>query len=114
MSTTLMTAPNPDISKAKSPVDVVNAMASDPVIRDAILSAFTALLTGDKALFQTRTFWAALITPVVGFLAACYAAGLDGATVGAITTVMVSGAMIVMRSITKAPVTGVVVAASKS
>ena len=83
-------------------------------MRTAILSAFTGLLSGDKSLLGTKTFWAALIVPAVGYIAAHYFAGLDNGTVGAIDTVLELLAMVGMRAITKTPVTGIVTPASKS
>lgn len=105
-----MTNPNvvqPAIVAASTTNDVIRAMADDPGLRGAVLQAFDAALGGDKSMLQSKTFWAALFTPIVGGLAARYAAGLDGATVGAITTVLTSAAMIAMRAITNSRVTSV-------
>lgn len=104
----------PAIVAASTTNDVIRAMADDPGLRSSVLGAFDAILGGDKALLQTKTFWAAIFTPIVGALAARYAAGLDGATVGAITTVLTSAAMIAMRTLSKTPVTGVVTPASST
>lgn len=115
MSTT--TAPNVDnsaIVQASTPRDIVTAMVNDPGLRTAILSAFTGLLTGDKSMLQSKTFWAAIITPIVGWLVTRYAIGLDPTTVGAIDTVLEMAAMVGMRAITNAPVTGIINPASKS
>lgn len=107
MSDTTADTPKPAIIAASTQNDVIRTIANDPDLRSAVLAAFTGLMSGDKSLLGTRTFWAALITPIVGALAARYAVGLDGATVGAIATVLTSGAMIVMRTVTQAPVTSV-------
>lgn len=107
VSDTTADTPKPAIIAASTQNDVIRTIANDPDLRSAVLAAFTGLMSGDKSLLGTRTFWAALITPIVGALAARYAVGLDGATVGAIATVLTSGAMIVMRTVTQAPVTSV-------
>lgn len=113
------TTTNPDVAKpaivaASTPNDMIRAMLADPSLTSTILSGVTGLLGGDKSMLQSKTFWAAILTPIVGALAARYAAGLDGATVGAITTVLTSAAMIAMRWVTKTPVTGIVTPASAS
>lgn len=105
---------NPAIVAASTPNDVIDVLLHDKSLMDIVLSGLGALTGGDKSLLGTKTFWAAIFTPVVGALTARYAAGLDGATVGAITTVLTSAAMIAMRYITKAPVTGIVTPASSS
>jgi len=61
----------------------------------------------DIGLLQSRTFWAAILTPIVSGLAAKYGAGLDNATVGAITTLLGTLAMIGMRYVTNRTVTGI-------
>lgn len=115
MSTT--TAPpnvdNSAIVQASTPRDIATAMVNDPGLRTAILSAFTGLLSGDKSLLGTKTFWAALITPVVGTIVSRYFVGLDDATVAGIDTFLEMAAMVGMRYITKTPVTGIVTPASK-
>lgn len=112
MSQTTNNIPKPSIVAASTPNDVIGALLNDKGLMNTVLSGIGALAAGDKSLLGTKTFWAAILTPIVGALAARYAAGLDGATVGAITTVLTSAAMIAMRYVTKAPVTGIVAPAS--
>ena len=114
MSTTPNDVRKPAIIAAQTNNDVLRAIADDPNLRNAVVGAFGAILTGDKALFGTKTFWMAIFTPIVGALAARYLGGADPGTVGTVATVLTSAAMIGMRLVTKAPVTGVVTPASAS
>jgi hypothetical protein len=104
------TTPTPAIVKAQTPADIAAAMLNDPGLQSAIMG----LLDGDKSLLQSKTFWAAIITPSVATLVAHFALGLDAGTVGMIDTGLEMLAMIVMRAITAKPITGIVSPASKS
>lgn len=111
------TTTNPDVAKpaivaASTPNDVIRAMLADPSLTSTILSGVTGLLGGDKSMLQSKTFWAAIVTPIVATIVAHYFVGLDNATVGAIDTVLEMAAMIAMRWVTKTPVTGIVSPAS--
>lgn len=105
------------IDLAKSAPDKAVAMSGDiaelkrfaddnPAIDSALKDAFTAVMA-DRSLLGTKTFWVTLLTPVVGFVVSYYGLGLDGSTVGAITTVTGTAAAWVMRYVTKTPVASV-------
>lgn len=99
--------PNPAVVAASTNSDVIHAITNDPGLKAAVVSAFTGMLNGDKSMLQSKTFWAAIIVPVVASLAGHYAAGLDAGTIGEIDTVLEGIAMIVMRVFTTKPVTSV-------
>lgn len=105
-------APNDAITAARSVADLAVAMSASPALKAAILAAAGQLLAGGgKALLTSKSFWAALVTPVITFVVTYYGFNLDGATVGALTTLATSGMAILMRIVTKTPISGVVSAA---
>lgn len=99
------------VAEASTNNDVIAAIASDPDLKAAVAAAFTGLLKGDKSILESKTFWAAIVVPVVASLAGHYAAGLDAGTIGEIDTVLEALAMIAMRFFVTKPVTSVLTVA---
>lgn len=104
MSTTTTTAPSPAIIAAQTPADVARAALADPALNAALMQLLTA--PDAKGLLQSKTFWAAILTPIVSGAVSYFALKLDPATIGTITTLLEVGAMVAMRVVTKAPVSG--------
>lgn len=96
----------PAITAAKTPGDIARAAAADPDLNAALFQLLTA--PDAKGLLQSKTFWTAILTPVVSGAVSYFALKLDPATVGTITTALEVVAMIMMRVITKTPVAGLV------
>ena len=99
-------APVPAIAAASTPRDIIRAASADP----ALANALTGLVTTDdpKALLASRTFWAAILTPVVSGAVMHFGLAWDPATIASVTTLLEMVAMVAMRFVTRAPVTGVV------
>lgn len=96
-------APVAAIGRAQSFADIARAAADNPALRDALMQVLTA--PSVKSVFTTRTFWASVLTPGITFAIAYLGLNLDGATVGAITTLATTVAMIAMRLVTTGPAT---------
>lgn len=113
MSTTTSNAPmiNPDgaiqsIATASTPRDIARAAAADPDLNAALFQLLTAPNT--KGLLQSKTFWAAILTPIVSEGVLYFGLKIDPATVHLITMLLEGIAMVAMRVITKTPVAGLV------
>ena len=100
------TTPSPAIVAASTPNDVIRAMVDDRGLRNTVLQAFDALAAGDKSMLGTRTFWAAILTPIVTIVGG-RVFHLDNDTTMTIATALTSIAMIGMRAVTKTAVTSV-------
>jgi hypothetical protein len=98
------TAPKPNlqdhlVAAARSmPELIASAQAMDPALAEQ--------LTG-KALVYSKTVWGTPIVMVVSWAASRYALGWDPATCSAVAGAITWGAVIVLRSITRAPIVGV-------
>lgn len=119
MSTTTTPSISPNIPvqaivTATTPGDVIRAMTDNPELRGAVLSAFQGLLSGDKSMLQSKTFWAAILMPVLTGLVSYFGLNLDAQTIGVVVVLMSAAAanMIAMRLVTKTPVTGIISAKS--
>lgn len=103
---TTIESPKADIIGAATPGDVIRAAEADPALKSVLIQGLTSLLT-NQSLIGTRTFWVALVTPFISFGVARLGFGLDETTCAEIAAGIVSVAMVVMRTITKTPVTSV-------
>jgi hypothetical protein len=77
---------------------IAAAQVSDPALAEQ--------LTG-KALVYSRTVWGTPIVMVVSWAASRYALGWDPATCSAVAGALTWAAVIALRAITKAPISGV-------
>ena len=110
MSQSTNDIPKAAIVATKTNNDVIAAITNDPDLQNALKGGVLDLLNGNKAMFQSKTFWMALLMPVATALVAHFGLALDGDTVKALVGLMSLAAanMIGMRAITKTPISGVV------
>lgn len=87
-----------------APALIAAAKTADP--------ALAAFLSG-KSLAQSKTVWVSILTPIIAALVTRYGLNWDAATVGEVATGLTTLAMILMRSITSTPITGVVTPATR-
>lgn len=106
MSTTTLTTPQPAITKANTPLDVVRAMENDPAIQSAILTGVKAVLA-NKAALRSKTLWVSILSPVVMAVFAHFGLTPDQATVADIVTTGMSVVMAGLRLVTTTPITSV-------
>lgn len=106
MSTTTTETPSPAIAAAQTPADIARAALADPALNAALMQLLTA--PDAKGLLQSKTFWAAILTPVVSEGVLYFGLKIDPATVHLITMLLEGIAMVAMRVITKTPVAGLV------
>jgi len=106
MSITSTDVPKLAITNANTSGDIVRAAKIDPVLLNDLLTGLMSALA-DKSLLGSKTFWVSIFTPVISWAVTYFALGLDGTTCGLIASVAASLAMMVMRYLTKTPVTSV-------
>jgi hypothetical protein len=81
------------------PTAIDLARQTDPALAD--------FLAG-KSLVGSWTVWVAILTPAIVWASGYYGFGFTGEQCSAVATVLTSLMMIIMRSITSSPITGVV------
>jgi hypothetical protein len=103
MSATTLDTTKPAIIAASTPRDVIVAMKNDPAIRSSVLNAFVTL--AGTSFVGSRTVWVAVLTPIISALVAHFGFNLDEATSAEVAAGLTSLAGVVMRLVTKTPIT---------
>lgn len=105
MSTTVLDTPKPALVAASTPRDVIKALNDDPAVRSSVLNAFTTL--AGTSFIGSKTVWVSILTPVIAALVAHFGLKLDEATTAEIAAGLTTLASLIMRAVTKQPITSV-------